>query len=78
MNKSDFFSNLINYSKREGFSFFLPGEDSDDPEKFSERKQVAHRAAFAVTSGIISAIAGVNYRFIILGGLNPSQLSIDY
>jgi hypothetical protein len=75
MNKLDFFSNLIVHSKEEGFSFIISDEEFDDPKKLSAEKQIAYRAAFTVATSIISSLVGLNYRFMIIGGLNTSQLS---
>jgi len=57
MNKSEFFPNLIDYSKDEGFSLLVPGEGFDDPKRLSGGKQMLISAVAGVAFGLIGSLA---------------------
>jgi hypothetical protein len=61
VNQNVFFTSLIEYSRGEGYSFFVPGEAFDEPRKLSAGGQ----ALIAVAAG---AFAG------LLGGLSSGYL----
>jgi hypothetical protein len=59
MNKSDFFKNTLDFSKRDIFLFYLTGEELADPEKISLKKQIG----FKVVMDVGMALAGNCRRF---------------
>jgi hypothetical protein len=77
MNKSDFFKNFLDYSKREGFSFFISGEQFNDPEKLSSSRQMMNKLMFAAAVGIGGAIGGApaSGLGLSIAILNPGDLN---
>jgi hypothetical protein len=57
MNKSEFFPNLLDYSKADGFSFLVPGEGFDDPKRLSGGKQMLISAVAGVAFGLIGSLS---------------------
>jgi hypothetical protein len=57
MNKSDFFPNLLDYSKDEGFSLLAPEESFDDPNRLSGGKQAMIAAATGAAFGLIGSLS---------------------
>src|SRR5438105_5736835 len=57
MNQKDFFSNFLDYSRDEGFSFFTPGEKFDDPKRLSWGKQALVAAAAGAAYGLIGSLS---------------------
>jgi hypothetical protein len=55
MNKEDFFSNLLEYSTNEGFSFLVSGQTIETPQKLSGGKQ----ALIATAAGAMFGLVGV-------------------
>jgi hypothetical protein len=73
MKKSDFFENLIDYSKGENFSFYIPGGQFNDPKRLSDSRQKIYKMIFAGAVGIGGAIGGVNSGVLSVGILNSGD-----
>ena len=57
MNKSEFFLNLLDYSKDEGFSLFVPREGFDEPKRLSGGKQTMIAVAAGAAFGLIGTLS---------------------
>ncbi len=57
MNKSEFFPNLLEYSKEEGFSLLVPGERLNDPKGLSLGKQMVIAAVAGTVFGLIGSLS---------------------
>jgi len=53
MNKADFFKNFLNFSKRDDFLFYVPGEEFADPEKTSIKRRIGFKAVMDVGSATL-------------------------
>ena len=57
MNKAEFFDNLLNYSKDEGFSFLQAADRFDDPKRLSSGKQILIKATAGAVFGLLGSLS---------------------
>ena len=57
MNKEDFFQNLLEYSRDEGFSFLVSGQAFETPQKLSSGKQALIATAAGAMFGLIGVLS---------------------
>lgn len=74
MEKTVFFSNLINQSKEDGFSLFVSEGEKFEPGKPSASSQIKQRLAMVATAAVLGAVLGTRTQFIF-GGINSSHLT---
>ena len=60
MQKNDFVKNLVEYSKRESFSFLSPDQHFEDPKRMSGLKQGFYAGMMGIAGGVMWS-SGVGY-----------------